>query len=374
MTTIIIGAGAGGLACAVRLKQNCPGCSVKVLERMHEPGRKILATGNGRCNLSNVSAPHSSQVVDFFNSIGVITRTDSEGRIYPYSNQASTVLEALTESCEKLGVEIITDCTVERIDSSLCVHTSKGEFYADSVVIAAGGKAQKNLGSNGSGFDLLKSLGHSITPLYPALVQLTSSSKYPRALKGHRVKCRMTVQLDSSDIKSEYGEVLFADYGLSGIVTMNLSDIVSENFAKENPQKCHAVLDLVPDMSQEELERHIKNFGSLKGILGSALADIIEKQASADVHRQAQIAKNWKLIITGTKGFDYAQITGGGAELNEFDHYRSKLVSGLYACGEVLDRQFECGGFNLNFAWFSGITVADEISSLYNKVSKYDKN
>ena len=374
MTTIIIGAGAGGLACAVRLKQNCPGCSVKVLERMHEPGRKILATGNGRCNLSNVSAPHSSQVVDFFNSIGVITRTDSEGRIYPYSNQASTVLEALTESCEKLGVEIITDCTVERIDSSLCVHTSKGEFYADSVVIAAGGKAQKNLGSNGSGFDLLKSLGHSITPLYPALVQLTSSSKYPRALKGHRVKCRMTVQLDSSDIKSEYGEVLFADYGLSGIVTMNLSDVVSENFAKENPQKCHTVLDLVPDMSQEELERHIKNFGSLKGILGSALADIIEKQASADVHRQAQIAKNWKLIITGTKGFDYAQITGGGAELNEFDHYRSKLVSGLYACGEVLDRQFECGGFNLNFAWFSGITVADEIASLYNKVNKYDKN
>lgn len=374
MTTIIIGAGAGGLACAVRLKQNCPGCSVKVLERMHEPGRKILATGNGRCNLSNVSAPHSSQVVDFFNSIGVITRTDSEGRIYPYSNQASTVLEALTESCEKLGVEIITDCTVERIDSSLCVHTSKGEFYADSVVVAAGGKAQKNLGSNGSGYDLLKSLGHSITPLYPALVQLTSSSKYPRALKGHRVKCRMTVQLDSSDIKSEYGEVLFADYGLSGIVTMNLSDVVSKNFAKENPQKCHAVLDLVPDMSQEELERHIKNFGSLKGILGSALADIIEKQASADVHRQAQIAKNWKLIITGTKGFDYAQITGGGAELNEFDHYRSKLVSGLYACGEVLDRQFECGGFNLNFAWFSGITVADEIASLYNKVNKYDKN
>lgn len=374
MTTIIIGAGAGGLACAVRLKQNCPGCSVKVLERMQEPGRKILATGNGRCNLSNISAPHSSQVVDFFNSIGVITRTDSEGRIYPYSNQASTVLEALTESCEKLGVEIITDCTVERIDSSLCVHTSKGKFYADSVVVAAGGKAQKNLGSNGSGYDLLKSLGHSITPLYPALVQLTSSSKYPRALKGHRVKCRMTVQLDSSDIKSEYGEVLFADYGLSGIVTMNLSDIVSKNFAKENPQKCHAVLDLVPDMSQEELERHIKNFGSLKGILGSALADIIEKQASADVHRQAQIAKNWKLIITGTKGFDYAQITGGGAELNEFDHYRSKLVSGLYACGEVLDRQFECGGFNLNFAWFSGITVADEIASLYNKVNKYDKN
>lgn len=374
MNTIIIGAGAGGLACAVRLKQNCSGCSVKVLERMQEPGRKILATGNGRCNLSNVSAPHSSQVVDFFNSIGVITRTDSEGRIYPYSNQASTVLEALTESCEKLGVEIITDCTVERIDSSLCVHTSKGKFYADSVVVAAGGKAQKNLGSNGSGYDLLKSLGHSITPLYPALVQLTSSSKFPRALKGHRVKCRMTVQLDSSDIKSEYGEVLFADYGLSGIVTMNLSDIVSKNFAKENPQKCHAVLDLVPDMSQEELERHIKTFGSLKGILGSALADIIEKQASADVHRQAQIVKNWKLIITGTKGFDYAQITGGGADINEFDHYSSKLVSGLYACGEVLDRQFECGGFNLNFAWFSGITVADEIASLYNKVNKYDKN
>lgn len=361
MTTIIIGAGASGLACAIRLKQNNPENEVIILERLNQAGKKILATGNGRCNLSNTNAPGYKKVLDFFASLGLVTRCDDEGRIYPYSNQAATVVDILINKCNELDAEIITDCTVEKMDKDLTVTTNQGIFMADNIVVACGGKAQKNLGSDGSGYTILKSLGHSITPLSPALVQLTSSSKYPRALKGHRVKCNMSILLDNEIIDSEYGEVLFTDYGLSGIVTMNLSHIAGKNFAQKNPKKCHAVLDLIPDMTEDELTAYLNRYKSLNGILGKELSDIINKQADGDIIKTAKYAKSWKLIITGTKGFDFAQITEGGASLAEFDGYKSKLVDGLYACGEILDRQFKCGGYNLNHAWLSGIEVADSI-------------
>lgn len=362
MTTIIIGAGASGLACAIRLKKNKPENKVIILERLSQAGKKLLATGNGRCNLSNTNACGSDRVVEFFSDLGLVTRADDEGRIYPYSNQATTVLDTLLGECQRLGVKIITDCTAEQIDKNLNIITSKGSFKADNVVIACGGMAQQSLGSNGSGYALLRSLGHKITSTYPALVQLTSSSKYPRMLKGHRVKCNMSVLIDNVPVNSQYGEVLFTDYGLSGIVAMNLSHIASRNFSNNSPKKCHAVLDLVPDMSDNELNIYLGKFKSLRGILGTQLAAIIEKQAENDIEKMAKYAKSWKLIITGTKGCSFAQITGGGAEISEFDNYKSLLVDGLYACGEVLDVQFECGGFNLNHAFLSGIEVADNIN------------
>lgn len=363
MTTIIVGAGAGGLACAIRLKQNHPNCDVTILERMPIPGKKILATGNGRCNLSNINAKHSNDVLDFFSTLGLITRTDNEGRIYPYSNQASTVLDLLLNACSKLGVKIITECMVTKIDSNLCLTTDKGIFNADAVVIATGGKAQKALGSDGSGYTLLKSLGHTITDLSPALVQLTSSSKYTRLLKGKRVKCNAAIHLDNKKMISEYGEVLFTDYGLSGIVIMNLSNTVGKNFSSSKPKKCHAVLDLIPDMSEEQIIKYLNHFHSLQGILGKDLSDIIEKQAEGDTVKMSRFAKNWKLIITGTKGYDFAQITGGGAKNDEFNGYESKIIKNLYVCGEVLDMQFPCGGYNLNFAWYSAISAADQITN-----------
>lgn len=371
MTTIIIGAGASGLACAIRLKQNNPKYNVILVEHLSQAGKKILATGNGRCNLSNINADGCDEVLDFFKSIGLITRTDDEGRVYPYSNQAQTVVDLLIDECSKLGIEIITQCKVTDIDKTLCISTDLGAFKADNLVLACGGMAQKNLGSDGSGYVLLKKLGHSITPLYPSLVQLTSSSKYPRKLKGKRAKCNMKILLDDICIQEEFGEVLFTDYGLSGIVTMNLSECVSKNFAQKNPKKCHAVLDLIPEMTENEIKEYLIKFKNLRGILGNTLSDIIEKQADGDIKKASQFAKNWKLIITGTKGYDFAQVTGGGADVREFESYGSKLVRGLYVCGELLDKQFACGGYNLNHAWLSGLRVADTI---YNKVKQYDKN
>ena len=243
-----------------------------------------------------------------------------------------------------------------------------------AIVISAGGKAQSALGSDGSGYRLLESFGHGITPLYPSLVQLTSPSKHPRALKGQRVKCNMAILLDGERVCGEYGEVLFTDYGLSGIVSMNLSNAVGKNFISAEPKKCIAELDLVPDMSNDELEKYIEKFGSLTGILGSQLSEIIKKQADGDSSKYAQFAKHWRLIINGTKGFDFAQITGGGARLDEFDGFKSKHNENVYACGEVLDVQFPCGGFNLNFAWYSGIKVADSINLIMKNEKRKMKN
>ncbi len=367
MTTIIIGAGASGLACAIRLKQNNSNHEVIVLERLSTPGKKILATGNGRCNLSNKAADSYDKVLDFFSSLGLVTRTDEEGRIYPYSNQATTVLDILLDNCEQLGIEIITDCTAEAVGDDLTITTNQGIFMADNIVIACGGKAQDKLGSDGSGFKLLKDLGHQITPLSPALVQLTSPSKYPRQLKGHRVKCKMSILLDNEVMGSEYGEVLFADYGLSGIITMNLSHFVGENFIADKPKKCHAVLDLIPEMSTADLAEYINKYKSLKGILGARLSAIIEKQADGNADKMAEFAKNWKLIINGTKGFDFAQITNGGVKADELTDYKSNLVDNIYICGEIIEGNLPCGGFNLNQAWLSGITAADNIGETYDK-------
>lgn len=370
MSTIIIGAGASGLAAAITLKQKLPGERVIILERLSSAGRKILATGNGRCNLTNKYADGYEDVKAFFNRIGLMLCEEEQGRIYPYSLKAETVLDILLEACNHLSVEIITDCEVTEIQKDLTVYSSKGTFKADYIIVAAGGKAQKNLGSDGSGYQLLKKLGHSTTALSPALVQLTSSSRYPRAIKGTRTRCNLKIELNGITKAEEYGEVLFTDYGLSGIAAMNLSYFVSENFAKETPEKCTAVLDLVPEMSKDELYTYIKQFGSLCGIIGRKLSDIISKQADSDTEKMAFFTKNWRLILTGTKGFDFAQITSGGIPLNEIKDYQSTKVDNLYICGEILDKQFPCGGFNLDFAWQSGIKTANRIVEKKNDTNK----
>ena len=369
---IIIGAGASGLACAIKIKQISKNTEVRILERLSSPGKKILATGNGRCNLTNTAAENFDETKEFFNSIGLMLSKPENGRVYPYSLKVETVLSVLLDECEKLGVKIITDCAVNAIIESktrFTVKTSKGDFSTDFVVAAAGGKAQSALGSDGSGYSLLKPLGHSVTPLCPALVQLISSSKYPRAIKGTRARCGIKILIDGKNAAEEYGEVLFTDYGLSGIAVMNVSEVVSAAFINGEKPKCLAVLDLIPELSESEVLEHAIKFGSLKGILGTKLAAITEKQAGGDKELQAHTVKNWQLIITGTKGYDFAQITSGGIPLSEVENFESKKAKGLYICGELLNRQFKCGGFNLDFAWHSGIAAAKEIvkESLYDK-------
>lgn len=368
MRTVIIGGGAAGLACAIKLKQSCPDHKVTILEHLDVVGKKILATGNGRCNLTNIKAQYYEITKEFFGSLGLVLRSDEEGRMYPYSNQATSVLEILTSACNKLGVEIAYNCntkSIELTDGIYNVYTDKGTYWCENLVLATGGKSQSALGSDGSGYTLAKKLGHTVTDLSPALVQLKSSSRHCRALKGVRAKCNLAIEVNGEVAGSEYGELLFADYGISGIVVMNLAHLVNDKKIANGDHKVIATIDFVPEMSEEEIFEHYNKFGSLVGILPERLCAILKKQANNEADKIAKYAKSWRIIITGTKGYDFAQITKGGVERNQLDDsYQSILNKNLYVVGELTDNQFCCGGFNLDFAFASGVIAANNIAGV----------
>lgn len=375
METFIIGGGASGIACAVRIKQNNPENNVTVIEHLECPCKKLYATGNGRCNITNANAPDYELTRGFFESIGLVLRESEEGRVYPYSNQAATVVNVLHNACDRYGIKIVNNCNaykVEKIGGQFNVFTNSGIYCGDALVLATGGQAQSSLGSDGSGYKLAKELGHSVTELSPALVQLISSSKHCRALKGIRTKCKVSIETNGKIVDSAFGELLFTDYGISGIVTMDLSRLVSDERLSKKLDKTVAVIDFVPSMSVEELREHFSRFGNLEGILPSKLCSILSKQSNDDAEKTVRFVKNWRLIITGTKGYSFAQITNGGipnSELSEANE--SNIVDGLYIIGELTDNQFKCGGYNLNYAFSSGIKAADSITE---KNKAYDKD
>lgn len=366
MNVIVIGGGAAGTACAIQIKLNNPDIGVQVLEHLDAPCKKLYATGNGRCNITNKNAPCFETTQHFFSSIGLVMRESGDGRMYPHSNQAASVVDTLVSSCEKLGIEIICDCEtkrLEKIGNAFNVFTNKGVFTSDVLVLATGGMAQSALGSDGSGYALAKAFCHSTTPLSPALVQLKSPNKSCRALKGIRAKCNVKIEINGEICGEEFGEVLFTDYGLSGIVIMDLSQFISDEKLKNGEERCTAVIDFVPEMSEEELISHYKKFETFEGILPSKLCAVLNRQADGDGEKMAKYIKNWRLIISGTKGYDYAQITKGGVENSELDENgKSRLCDNLYIIGELTDNQFQCGGFNLDFAFSSGVKAADKIA------------
>ncbi len=342
-----------------------PGDEVTVLERHERPGNKLYATGGGRCNLTNVNAEYYEETKAFFESLGVPFYIDSEGRAYPYSEKSGSVVNALFKECERLSVKIICNTTVldiKRNEEGFSVFTTGETYRAGRVVIAAGGAAQPSLGGNGSAFKLAEALGHSIVQPVPGLVPLTSPTKRIRALSGIRAKCRVSIELGGKIVGEDEGELLFTDYGISGIVVMNLSNIISRNFASENPMRCRAFIDFVPQMAEEELLKYSEKFGDFSGILGSEISAMLFSEAGNDAALAAKYAKHQAVIINGTRGFNFAQITCGGVPESELSDFASLKCPGLYLCGEVIDRQYECGGFNLDFAWHSGIAAAKKIA------------
>ncbi len=367
MKAVIIGGGASGIAAAIKIKQNNPNFDVTVLEHLDDILKKIHATGNGRCNIANKNAEHYSDVLDFLSSLGLVLREDECGRMYPYSLQASSVVDVLKEQCDRLGVKTVTECEIKRIEhfgDSFYIYTNKGVFDCATLVLATGGKAQKALGSDGSGYELVKSFGHTITELSPALVQLKSSNKNCRALKGTRAKCLVKIETNGEVVSEEYGELLFTDYGLSGIVIMNLSVFIDDKRLSSGQDKTVAIIDFVPEMTEAELKNHFEKFDSLVGILPQKLCSILEKQSDGEADRMARCVKNQRIIITGTKGYDFAQITKGGVPNGELtDGNESKIIPYLYITGELTDNQFECGGFNLTYAIYSGINAANNITT-----------
>ncbi len=394
----IIGGSASGIVAAINAKYTYPNISVVILEKNSRLGKKILATGNGRCNLTNIHAlKHeyknmsfaqlslkkysSDKIIEFFSKLGLLTYTDEKGRVYPRSNTASSVLDALRFEIEKLNVDVVLNYPVNKV-----THTDKfiinDEFICNKLIVATGGKSSPSQGSDGSGYKIAKSLGHSITALYPSLVPLNSRLESVRSLKGIRaINTSLKITDNITESKSE-GEILFTENGVSGIAAMELASVAEKIL--HNGNKPALIIDFLPEVNFEDLRIYLNNIIEHKRYqsMDNLLTGILPKQIGIQILKNCNIyyggavisnfsenmiseiiksIKNFTLEITGTKGFVNSQVTCGGVNCKEIDKetMQSLLVDNLYFCGEIIDVDGRCGGFNLQWAFASGLTAGE---------------
>lgn len=372
---VIAGGGAAGLAAAASFiremnqgaEDDC--LSVCILEKNDAPGRKINATGGGRCNLTNEACQGKGITLEFFHGLGIETWHDSEGRYYPYSNKASDVTKALTDAVG--GAEIRCGFTIKVISR---VKSDDGEEYfmitgtdqdsgmdmifADRVLMAMGGKAGPQYGTTGDGYTIARTLGHTVTTVFPILTGIECSADGVdfASLKGVRAKGTVILNRDGKPMVRDTGEIQFTEDGISGICVFNLTPHIKadkwERF-EDALKRFTITVDLAPDFTEEELAARESAFGILT-----------EKLAAAFDGTDVSAIKNWQLDIAGIKGWRDAQATFGGVALDEIDMdtMESRLVPGLYFAGEIIDAQGPCGGFNLQNAWETGIKAAGAIA------------
>ncbi|MBQ8684998.1 MAG: aminoacetone oxidase family FAD-binding enzyme [Clostridia bacterium] len=406
VTTAIIGGGAAGLFLATLLPVESG--SVAVFERGSRVGRKLSATGNGQGNISNLaceSAEYFSsskegdgfakRVIARYNypslaahmeRLGVLLLPDERGRVYPTGKQASALTDALRFSAAERGVAVRLDTLITQIEKRgeyflLRAKTAEGEreFFAENVVLCTGGKAAKNFGTDGSAYALAQSFSHTLTPLYPSLVQLKTDTKKIKTLKGIRVSpARVTAAWWENGKRKTHtldGDILFTDYGVSGDVIFRLSAFFTDKLADGvtlsvrflpafSEEKIYETLvkkrALFPDTPFEELLGGIVN-----NQVGRAVLKTVPKE---DLRAAASAVCDFKLSVSGTLGFDYAQVTKGGVRLEEVDeNLQSKKAKGLYFAGEILDIDGQCGGFNLQWAYASAACVAAAIGQKTQK-------
>lgn len=400
---IILGGGASGLAACAALARS--GMRITLIERLDRVGKKIMASGNGRCNLSNEDMAPSyygsaasfvaqmyeqtppDEVLGFFRALGLMTSSE-DGRIYPRTMMASSVLDVLRAACECENVTLITGKEAVSLTPSRrggwSVQLSDGEgVFAPIVLCALGGCASPHLGTDGAGVRLLEKLGHSAGRQVPALVQLKCDHGALRSLKGVRVQTTLALEIDGSVAAQEAGELLFADYGVSGVCVFQLSGMAAQ--ALDSKKRVRLLLNLLPEVDdayawlRARIAAHPAQtaLGLFTGVFPRLLSMAILKEAGispdvqavrlGDAHLRALAGSisGFALPVTGTQGFKNAQVTRGGIALDEVDPrtMSSRLFDGLYILGETLDVDGPCGGYNLHFAFAGALTAAKDIHS-----------
>ena len=410
---LIIGGGPAGMAAAISAKRSNSKLDVVLIEKNEIMGRKLRATGNGRCNITNVNAEGYSEVISFLSSLGIVTKSNENGFLYPVSESAADVSELLELRLKQLGVKVYTGVTALEVSyasdktefvtsvsmgdaSSQCksANALKCTVYSSALVIAVGGKSAPVYGSTGEGYRWLRGLGHTVTRLVPSLAPIECGGADLSKLSGTRVRAEAKLFKNGEEIHRECGEVQFTKFGLSGICVFNLSKMMKfepgdtfSNFEIE--------LDLCRDVELGEvLKRAAERTGSTRNesFVSEKLVDVFKtvfkEGVALEIIRQAgfkadedslvlssEEARN-KLVAsasalkfqpTGQKGWKEAQCTSGGVVESEVDQssFESNLVKNLYIVGEVLDYDGFCGGYNLNHAFLSGkragAAVADRI-------------
>jgi predicted Rossmann fold flavoprotein len=395
---VIIGGGASGLVAAVVAARN--GARVTVLERMQRVGKKLLATGNGRCNLANrrLDATHYhgaragfvegvfaqfdlERTLAFFDSLGVSVEEEDDGKLFPASRQASSVLDVLRYEMAQLGVTEVCDVIVHAIQPQrgglLCVCGDGQTIEAGGVVVCTGGKSSPNLGSNGGGYKLAQALGHTIVEPFPALVQVRLDASYLNQVAGVSVQGKAEVWVDGTRDSAETGELLFAKYGISGTAILQLSRAISESTLKGRntelridlfPAQSHGTLAALIEQRIAKDPRKPIDF-SFVGLIHKRLIPVLLQVARVqnpqrpcgdlsreDIAHIASAMKAWTIQCTGTQSWMFSQVTAGGVDVREVDPatLESKRASGVHFAGEVLDVDGDSGGYNLQWAWASG--------------------
>lgn len=391
---IVVGGGASGFMAAITAKREDSRLRVSILERQERVLRKVYASGNGRCNFTNAYADISAytrnssfaqnalniftpaNAMSFFEGLGVFPRVDAEGRVYPNSNQSASVVDVLRLEAERLGIEIVTSCDVvslKKRNGLFIVSCKDGRvFDVGRVIVAGGGKAGTDLGGTSSGYDLLCSVGHTLERIEPSLVQMKTDKNALHGLAGVSFRCEVSAYKNGKLLRTEEGECLLTDYGVSGIAVMNLSAFCAHSYPvllRINLLSGLSVdaSDLLCNRKRQLTHLSAENFlnGLVNKKLGMAICKMsgIEK-LSLPVSEISQkqidnIVKNLtalELTALSSNGFRTAQSTSGGVSCREFDDrtMESRIVRGLYVCGEVLGVDAICGGYHLQWAWSSG--------------------
>ena len=378
----IIGGGASGLACAVRLIRRNKKLNIAVIDACDRFGKKLASCGNGQGNVTNrnmsleyyfsgnlklvdkiaLSADRISLEDELFRCI---LQADSNGRVYPVGRQASALVDSLLHEVRSSGVHTYLNTKVTDIDKNLNISLSSGEKISSKyAVLCTGGKAQKQFKTDGSSYALVQGLGHKLTPLFPSLVQLKTDTCHIKTLKGIRVDCKVTAFSGGQAIANTHGDVIFTDYGVSGNAIFAISPYVAD---KSDATLALNFLQFDDDIIIKDIEDKKKAgypdtellSGTLHNQLGRA---VIRRSKSADPKIICNTAKNFTLQVLGTLGFDYAQVTRGGIDTEGVtDELESKYVKNLFFAGEILDVDGCCGGYNLHWAFASGFAVADSI-------------
>jgi len=394
---IIVGGGASGLIASISASR--AGTKVTILEQNSKLARKISISGNGMCNISNryinpnrfysnnpqfiidfLDGYGFEEVQKFFISIGLELTEGKDGKIFPLSHQASTVIELLEYEALKLGVEIIFNTQVTNIinNNGFVVETTQGEFRSSKLLIASGSLAYPKLGGSELGYKFAKDLGHTIVERHPSLVQLCSNESWTKSISGVKVYSRVKLYSNREFIGERSGDVLFTDYGVSGLAILDISREASIRLSQN--EYCQLSIDLMPDISKERLIKFLLNRVDensqkpislwLMGILHKKLTNIIITDARCRVEKECDLnrreiiklvhsIKNLKITITDTKGWAGAEVSTGGVDTSEVNPktMESKIVPNLYFAGEVLDVDGDRGGFNFHFAWVGGLKI-----------------
>ena len=392
---IIVGGGASGLMAAISAARE--GAQVTIVEQRERLGKKILSTGNGRCNLTNKYMDVScfrgddttivskildnfgyQETISFFEVLGVILK-DRQGYVYPISDQAGTILEVLCMEIEHLGVNIILEQSVKNISKTsrgFTVRTTDTTLLGDAVILATGGRAASVLGSDGSGYALAKTFGHKLSPVVPALVQLKGKGNFYKQISGVRTQAKVSLYVDRGYVCEDTGELQLTNYGISGIPVFQISRYAAK--ALNEKKAVMAEVDFLPSMSDDAFEDFLHKRIELHGhrtaedfligifhkkLIGLLLTasrintnQVMDAVTNEQIIKLVSVSKHFRLEIEGTNDFEQAQVCAGGVRTSEVNPQtlESVYVDNLYLTGELLDIDGICGGYNLQWAWSTG--------------------